>query len=315
MNDGQEKSPFSESLAAEENGLGFENLSQRLQRYAGAKSRALDMADYIKTEEVSNNQTRKLTTKIANCASYLVFKHYYTENRVILHGMKTCREQLLCPFCALRRGAKHVKAYWDKVELVKQSDPNLKLYFVTLTVKDGESLQERYNHLVKAERRYKQQRRDALKGQKFVEYAKALGGVGSVEFKRGKNSGLWHPHMHMIWLCHEAPDAYKLSQEWEGLTGDSFIVDVRPMHGEIDGFLETFKYALKFSDLPLADNWEAFQKLKGKRLINSFGVLRGVEVPEDLTDDDLDEDLPYMLMLYTYRKGSGYNFSEQWTED
>ena len=314
MSDGQEKSPFSDSLAAEENGLGIENLNQRLQRYAGAKSRALDMVDYIKTEEVSNNETRKLTTKIANCASYLVFKHYYTENRVILHGMKTCREQLLCPFCALRRGAKHVKAYWDKVELVKQSDPNLKLYFVTLTVKDGESLQERYNHLVKAERRYKQQRRDALKGQKFVEYAKALGGVGSVEFKRGKNSGLWHPHIHMIWLCHEAPDAYKLSQEWEGLTGDSFIVDVRPMHGEIDGFLETFKYALKFSDLPLADNWEAFQKLKGKRLINSFGVLRGVEVPEDLTDDDLEEDLPYMLMLYNYRKGSGYNFVEQWED-
>ena len=314
MDSRQEKSPFSDSLATEENGLGFENLNHRLQRYAGAKSRALDMVDYIKTEEVSNNQTRKLTTKIANCASYLVFKHYYTENRVILHGMKTCREQLLCPFCALRRGAKHVKAYWDKVELVKQSDPNLKLYFVTLTVKDGESLQERYNHLVKAERRYKQQRRDALKGQKFVEYAKARGGVGSVEFKRGKNSGLWHPHMHMIWLCHEAPDAYKLSQEWEGLTGDSFIVDVRPMHGEIDGFLETFKYALKFSDLPLADNWEAFQKLKGKRLINSFGVLRGVEVPEDLTDDDLDEDLPYMLMLYNYRKGSGYNFVEQWED-
>ena len=314
MNEGQEKSPFSDSLATEENGLGFENLNHRLQRYAGAKSRALDMVDYIKTEEVSNNQTRKLTTKIANCASYLVFKHYYTENRVILHGMKTCREQLLCPFCALRRGAKHVKAYWDKVELVKQSDPNLKLYFVTLTVKDGESLQERYNHLVKAERRYKQQRRDALKGQKFVEYAKALGGVGSVEFKRGKNSGLWHPHMHMIWLCSEAPDAHQLSREWEALTGDSFIVDVRPMYGEIDGFLETFKYALKFSDLPLADNWEAFQKLKGKRLINSFGVLRGVEVPEDLTDDDLDEDLPYMLMLYNYRKGSGYNFVEQWED-
>ena len=314
MDSRQEKSPFSDSLATEENGLGFENLNHRLQRYAGAKSRALDMVDYIKTEEVSNNQTRKLTTKIANCASYLVFKHYYTENRVILHGMKTCREQLLCPFCALRRGAKHVKAYWDKVELVKQSDPNLKLYFVTLTVKDGESLQERYNHLVKAERRYKQQRRDALKGQKFVEYAKALGGVGSVEFKRGKNSGLWHPHIHMIWLCSEAPDAHQLSREWEALTGDSFIVDVRPMHGEIDGFLETFKYALKFSDLPLADNWEAFQKLKGKRLINSFGVLRGVEVPEDLTDDDLDEDLPYMLMLYNYRKGSGYNFVEQWED-
>ena len=58
---------------------------------------------------------------------------------------------------------------------MKAENPELQLYFVTLTVKDGESLQERFNHLVKAERRYKQGRRDALKGQKFVEYAKAQG--------------------------------------------------------------------------------------------------------------------------------------------
>ena len=74
----------------------------------------------------------------------------------------------------------------------------------------------------------------------------------------------------MIWLCSEAPDAHQLSREWEALTGDSFIVDVRPMYGEIDGFLETFKYALKFSDLELSDNLHAYKTLKGKRLINSF---------------------------------------------
>ena len=117
------------------------------------------MANYIKTEDVSNNENRKLVKKLGDCASYLVFKHYYTENRVILHGMKTCRQQLLCPFCALRRAAKHVRAYWDKVATVKAENPDLQLYFVTLTVKDGESLQERFNHLVKAERRYKRQRK------------------------------------------------------------------------------------------------------------------------------------------------------------
>ena len=109
--------------------------------YAGAKSRALDMANYIKTEDVSNNENRKLVKKLGDCASYLVFKHYYTENKVILHGMKTCRQQLLCPFCALRRAAKHVRAYWAKVATVKAENPELQLYFVTLTVKDGESLQ------------------------------------------------------------------------------------------------------------------------------------------------------------------------------
>ena len=59
MSDGQKKARFLRA-GAEENGLGFENLNQRLQRYAGAKSRALDMANYIKTEDVSNNENRKL---------------------------------------------------------------------------------------------------------------------------------------------------------------------------------------------------------------------------------------------------------------
>ena len=196
MNEGQEKSPFSDSLATEENGLGFENLNQRLQRYAGAKSRALDMADYIKTEEVSNNENRKLVKKLGDCASYLVFKHYYTENKVILHGMKTCRQQLLCPFCALRRAAKHVKAYWDKVATVKAENPDLQLYFVTLTVKDGESLQERFNHLVKAERSYKRQRRNALAGQRFVEYAKAQGAFAPLSSNEAKLWPMASTHAH-----------------------------------------------------------------------------------------------------------------------
>ena len=97
------------------------------------------MANYIKTEDVSNNENRKLVKKLGDCASYLVFKHYYTENKVILHGMKTCRQQLLCPFCALRRAAKHVRAYWDKVATVKAENPDLQLYFVTLTVRTAKA--------------------------------------------------------------------------------------------------------------------------------------------------------------------------------
>ena len=51
---------------------------------------------------------------------------------------------------------------------LKAENPDLQLYFVTLTVKDGESLQERFNHLVTAERRYKQKRLNALKGQNLL---------------------------------------------------------------------------------------------------------------------------------------------------
>ena len=49
-------------------------------------------------------------------------------------------------------------------------------------------------------------------------------------------------------------------------------------------FMEVFKYAVKFSDLSLDDNWHAAQLLKGKRLLNSFGLFRGVEVPEEIEE-------------------------------
>ena len=130
------------------------------------------MANYIKTEDVSNNENRKLVKKLGDCASYLVFKHYYTENKVILHGMKTCRQQLLCPFCALRRAAKHVRAYWNKVATVKAENPDLQLYFVTLTVKDGESLKSGLATWSRLRDVTSKKRLNALKGQKFVSTAK-----------------------------------------------------------------------------------------------------------------------------------------------
>jgi hypothetical protein len=107
-------------------------------------------------------------------------------------------------------------------------------------------------------------------------------------------------------------DPRKLSNDWHKYTGDSFIVDVTPFHDDkppVDGFLEVFKYALKFSDMPLVDNWHGFQTLSGKRLVFSFGEFWGVEVPEDLNDELLD-DLPYVDLLYKFIRNSGYNFQK-----
>jgi hypothetical protein len=312
---GQGKSPVSEFLAEHETGLGFESLQHRLQRYGAGKTRALDMADYITQNTKSkwddrnrNTETGKLAAKLSNCADFLIFKRYLTVDEVRLHAANFCKKHLLCPFCAMRRGTKYLQAYKQRLDVVFQENPKLRAFMVTLTVKDGESLSERFAHLRAALKKYRDQRRNALKGQRFVEYAKAFGGVHSIEIKRGKNSGLWHPHVHMIWLCEEPPSASQLSREWLEITGDSYIVDVREFYGEsvVDGFLEVFKYALKFSDMELGDNWDAYQLLKEKRLVDNFGLLRGVKVPEELTDDNIDEDFVYML--YYFARSSGYNF-------
>ena len=66
--------------------------------------------------------------------------------------------------------------------------------------------------------------------------------------------------------------------------------------------MEVFKYAVKFSDLSLEDNWQAARILKGKRLLNSFGLFRGVQVPESLLDEPLDG-LPYFDRFYRFFGG------------
>ena len=248
---------------------------------------------------------KAIASNLRLCGDYLLFRHFYTLDDVRLHAAKFCRKHLLCPLCAIRRASKAMQAYMQRLDVVLTEHPALTAYMVTVTVKDGADLVERFNHLRAAMRRMTQARRDYLKApdrRPHVEAAKALGGVHSIEGKRGKGSGLWHPHAHAVWLCYEAPDAAKLSQEWHAWTGDSYIVDVRPIREEggiAHGFAEVFKYALKFADLPLADNWQAYRDLSNRRLVDSFGLLRGVVVPEELTDEPL-EGLPYVEYFYRW---------------
>lgn len=71
--------------------------------------------------------------------------------------------------------------------------------------------------------------------------------------------------------------------------------------------MEVCKYALKFSDLAPADNWHAYEVMGGQRLIDSHGLMRGVQIPDSLTDEPLD-DLPFIELLYRYIVGAGYAF-------
>jgi hypothetical protein len=305
------KNPQIDDSLAAESKLGADDaavLPSRLDRYSKAHHRAVEMAHYAR-----RNDECKIADKLERCGSYLLFRDYYTVGKIRLHAAQFCKKHLLCPLCAIRRGAKMVKSYMDRLQVILASESDLKPFMVTLTVKDGPDLGERFNHLFRAVHKLHKTRTG--KGQ-YSEACKAEGAVWSYEFKRGKNSGQWHPHVHAIWLCKTAPDHKALSEQWKRITGDSFIVDVRPFHDEEDvigGFLEVFKYAVKFSDLPLEDNWEGFQQLGGKRLIASFGSFRGVDVPAELTDECLDDE-PFIELLYRFAQGVGYSLAGASTE-
>ena len=277
----------------------------RLERYGRAKARALSIAEYITSARGTNAQMRQRTsTALRDCGSYLVFRDYYTVGEIRLAQAYFCKKHLLCPLCAIRRGAKLLSRYLDRFHSITASDGDLKPFLVTLTVKDGPDLSERFNHLQRSVRTYHKRRH---RNNASCEAKKAAGAVWSYEIKRGRNSGLWHPHVHAVWLCHEVPNLSQLSDEWHRITGDSYIVDVRPIDQDdpVSGFLEVFKYAVKFSDQPEADTWHCFETLRGRRLIGSFGAFYGLPEPDDLTDDLL-EGLPYAERFFNYFGASGY---------
>ena len=302
--------------------LGFGYNMDRIAKYSGLKKRALEMRSYLSglsneipqflndgTRNISTEreEAKKVSSELSACANYLVFNHYYTIDQLRLSKAITCKKHLLCPFCAARRAAKQVEKNGDRIRKVLEENKNLIPVMITLTVKNGEDLEERILHLQKAFKKLQQKRKDALRGKTETEFTKVTGSIFSYEVTNKGNG--WHPHIHMIALLDDFVDQGRLSREWEAITKDSKIVDIRKITSKTgnnldisDALLEVFKYAVKFHDLDLELTWEAYRILKGKRLLGSFGTLYGtISEPESLLDDLLD-DLPYVEMFYKFSK-------------
>ncbi|WP_426154346.1 protein rep, partial [Pseudomonas sp. DC3000-4b1] len=306
----KKKTPVCASLLADRAHTGVDEaelLGERIARYGQAHARSLEMLDHLRG--APSPEAIKTAAGLASCGNYLHFREYFTVGKVRLHNATFCKQHLVCPLCAIRRGAKALGAYLARWEVIQAERPDLLPYLITLTVKNGDDLEERQAHLTRSLRRLLDRRRNyGLPGRArpWTELCKAEGAVYTLELTNKGNG--WHPHCHMIALCASKPSQSVLSHEWLSVTGDSMIVDCRPITGDpSEGFMEVFKYAVKFSDLSLEDNWFAAQRLKGKRLLNSFGLFRGVEIPESLLDEPLDQ-LPYWDRFYRFLGGE-YRFT------
>ena len=345
--------PLNEGNPSEQIGLaaevqrGFDEsgkLPDRLIRYAFARERALinlsEIEQYVTRQITVTHQAtispltgelvqvlpsayirklEKIRPRLRECGDYLSFKQYYTVGKVRLTAANFCMVHLLCPLCAIRRGSKSLEAYVQRFEIIKAENPTLKLSMLTLTVKNGDDLGERFKHLKKSLKTMMEWRRKTLSGKAgyHSEFAKIKGLVGSIEITKDGGQGEiketgWHPHAHIMVLHSERFDYVALQAEWLKITGDSHVLNVakaRHPNDPAQDFLEVFKYALKFSDLTPAQNLEAYQVMNGKNLLFSAGLFRGVVIPESMLDEDLD-DLPYIELLYRYLPGSGYNLEE-----
>ncbi|MDQ6995668.1 MAG: protein rep [Mariprofundaceae bacterium] len=301
---------------------------QRVERLGRAKQHNLEMVAFIgeqlDREEYNfdgffNPRVQKLYERMGRCASWLTFRHYTEHNKNRLTSANFCGRHLLCQACAIRRGAQKLQAYTTRVEYVLKESPKLKPWLITLTVKNGDDLLERFDHLMTNFKRMQKQRSKRLQGASRylpTEFEKIDGAVFSYEVPKSKDGERWHPHIHMLALCSEKPDAgfvdpktgegHGLCKEWFDLTGDSFMIDVRsnPEQPVIEMAMEVMKYAVKFTSQSPADTWKAFQVLNGRRLFGSFGSLHGVKLPKSLLEAPLTG--PFIEYVFKYHSGGNY---------
>ena len=284
-------------------------LATRIAKYGRAKRRSVQMLAYLQ-ERLRNapvGDCRRALLKrqvglLRACGTWLHFAYYFgwseagyrDEYRLIRANF--CDQHLLCNFCAVRRGIQKLNAYLKRYRHLLQLNPYRIPLLITFTVKNGPDFKERFEHLVRSFRRLQDNRRryrSSPRRHPFTQLAKVTGGVGAFENTYNAEIGEHHPHLHLIALCNDIPAHKPLVDEWRAITGDSFVVDIRPFQdisNPESAFMEVFKYTLKFSTMPLDVNYQASKALAGRRLLISFGDFWGVKVPEQLTDEPLDRE-------------------------
>jgi hypothetical protein len=304
------RNPVSLVLGGEKGTRGGEaDLGSRLRRYGTAKTHTLNVLGSLGDERL-RRMGIETPGRVRECGSWLRFRDYFTVQTIKLAAANFCRKHLICGLCAIRRASRLMAAYLERFNTVRLLRPELAPYLVTITVKNSHDLNEVLAHLLASLRTLHRRRNRA--NQPSIMHSVA-GGVYAIELTYDAATG-WHPHAHAIWLSPENLNTYALRTEWEAITGDSFMCDVRPIAAEqqespdIDphagGFAECFKYAMKPAELGVDRLEVAYPVLSGRRLVGSFGCFRGIPEPESLADDLRGmESLPYEEFLCRFIAG------------
>lgn len=100
------------------------------------------------------------------------------------------------------------------------------------------------------------------------------GGIWFFEIKRTKDG--WHPHLHVLLEGGFLPQ-HAIREDWHRITGDSFIVDIRPIANGKKAAEYVSKYATKpcqFRNLKLELRQELYIALLDRRCVGTFGTAK-----------------------------------------
>lgn len=198
-----------------------------------------------------------------------VFRHVTDSERFQVRSEK-CRDRWCVP-CARERARALAATLADFVA-------ERTVRFITLTLKSStEPLLELVDKILASFRKLR--RAPIWKGTQ-------VGGAAFLEVKWNPQSNRWHPHLHIISEGRYIPQQ-RLRDAWYQITGDSFIVDVRPCNSRPNLCSYITKYVASPVTHSVTNNHdllcEAMRALHGRRTCTTYGTWRGlklIHVPE-----------------------------------
>jgi len=168
-----------------------------------------------------------------------------------------------------------------RMSLLKHMHPleNLKLITLTLAASD-DTLSQILDRITRCFR---------LLRNKPLWNKNVQGGCAIIETKLGAGSKKWHVHFHVVAQSRYIPQD-KLAELWQQITGDSRIVDIRPVGAKTGAVQYITKYITKAADHSIVMSprhlSEALTAFHGRRLVTTFGTWRGLELMEKPANDN-----------------------------
>lgn len=277
----------------------------RLRQFEHIKVSQEEIVEYLANSAPGN---MRILDKLLGCASYLCFHDYYLIDENSLVAANFCKQHHWCQSCAMRRSALSVLAYLEKLQCMEFQSP-LYPHLITHTVKNSEDLMTSFAKLRNGLTRLSK-RRVLVNRYPETIWKSFLGGVTAFEIKKGKNSGLWHPHSHSFVLSKRSGFSKKQirtwKDEWLEVTGDSHVVNIEPIHEVREGLVETLKYAAKFSDLTPQERDHMVTVVRNRPMQIPWGCFRGVKAPDKLTDEARQGE-PYFEAVYALTSALRYS--------
>lgn len=262
--------------------------------------------------------------RVFECGSFLEFSVGSASSK--LFSANFCKDRL-CPMCNWRRSLKIFSQVSSVMDVLEKE--GYQFLFLTLTVRNcsGDELPDVVQTIYDGWRN--------LYHENKVFKKSVVGTFRSLEVTRNHNTGLFHPHLHVILVCR--PDYFKGNnyinhKKWVELWQFACGLDYSPVvhiekikdngKGVSGAAAEVAKYAVKASDLFAGGDLEEISQyvssflnsLSGRRLCGFTGVFAKVRKQLKLDDiekgnlvnvtDELRPDVASLIVRYHWKNGA-----------